>query len=47
MGRQIKQIHARLPTLHQPLLLLLALELLVVELGGAALVRWELSGHGR
>jgi hypothetical protein len=31
----------------KPLLLLLALELLVVEVGGAALVRGELSGHAR
>ena len=46
MGR-IEQIRPRLPALHQHLLLLLALELLVVEMGGAALVRRELYGHGR
>jgi hypothetical protein len=32
--------------LKKPLLLLLALELLVIELGSAALVRGKLSGHG-
>jgi len=32
--------------LQQQLLLLLALELLVIELGSAALVRGQVSGHG-
>ncbi|HEU0100626.1 MAG TPA: hypothetical protein VFQ67_17840 [Allosphingosinicella sp.] len=41
-----QQIHPRLPATHQQLFLLLALELLVVELGSAALVRWEIAGHG-
>jgi hypothetical protein len=47
MGRQSKQIRPLVPRLHQHLLLLLALELLVIELGGAALVGGELSGHDR
>jgi len=46
MGRQIEEIRPRLPPPQEQLLLLLALELLVVELGSAALVRWKLSGHG-
>jgi hypothetical protein len=44
MGR-IQQVGASLAAPHQHLLLLLALELLVVELRGAALVRWEIGGH--
>jgi hypothetical protein len=49
MGRQrLQQVR---PPLGQGaeaehLLLLLALELLVVEMGGSALVRGEVSGHG-
>ena len=46
MGR-IQKVRPRFPPLQEHLLLLLALELLVIELGGAALVRGELSGHGR
>jgi hypothetical protein len=46
MGRQVEEIGPALaPTAHQHLLLLLALELLVVEMGSAALVRWEIAGH--
>jgi hypothetical protein len=43
---RIKEIGPLFLPLHQQFLLLLALELLVIELGSAALVRWELSGHG-
>jgi len=46
MGRTAEQIRPRFASLQEHLLLLLALELLVVELGCAALVRGELSGHG-
>jgi hypothetical protein len=45
-GRRIQQIGPRFLAPHQQLLLLQALELLVVELRGAALVRGEISGHG-
>jgi hypothetical protein len=48
MGRQrLEQVRPRLARSAQKhLLLLLALELLVVEMGGAALVRGEIAGHG-
>jgi hypothetical protein len=45
MGR-IQQIRPRFaPAGEQHLLLLQALELLVVETGGSALVGWKVSGH--
>ena len=46
MGR-IQEIHPRFLAPHQDLLLLLALQLLVVELGGSALVGGKVSGHAR
>ena len=46
MGRPVEQVRPSLPPAQQHLLLLLPLELLVVEIMGAALVGWELVGHG-
>ncbi len=44
MGR-VQKIRAPFPAPHQHLLLLQALELFVVELRSAALVRGEIAGH--